>query len=140
MADTGNIRGYFRTVGKTHPGNFPQSGIRLFRGNRHYTGTYAPLLGTGLQSRRLRFSGNLLPAETNQLIDCGHVLKLPYKLYNNRLPKKAAQKTQYTKDKKKDQAVLTNFLSSRRRGFVGHRQIYAVSEAELFENRRIIPP
>jgi hypothetical protein len=51
VADAGDIGGYFRSVGKAHPGNLPQGGIRLFGGNGHHTGANPPFLGTGLQRR-----------------------------------------------------------------------------------------
>jgi hypothetical protein len=48
VTDTGDIRSYFRSMGKTHPGDLPQGGIRLLGGNGHYTGTNPAFLGTGL--------------------------------------------------------------------------------------------
>jgi hypothetical protein len=104
VSNTGDIGGYFGTMGKAHTGHFPQGRIRLFGGNRHYPGTHPPLLGAGLKRRGLRFRGNLLPPKTNQLINSRHEQKTPKNQdYTSLLTAKTLWKTYYIKKKKKDQ-------------------------------------
>jgi len=73
MANTGNVGGYFRSMGKPHTGHLAERGIRLFGGNCHYPGAYPAFLGAGMKRRRLCFCSNLLSSKANQLINCRHV-------------------------------------------------------------------
>jgi hypothetical protein len=96
VADTGNIGGYLGTMRKPDPGHLAESGVRLFGCHRHDTGTNPPLLGAGLKGRRLGLEGDLLPPETNQLINSRHELKTPSKII---------QEVKHTKRKKKCQVA-----------------------------------
>jgi hypothetical protein len=51
MADTGDVSGYFNTVGKTYSGNFTKSRVRLLRGRSFNSCTNAALLGRILIGR-----------------------------------------------------------------------------------------
>jgi hypothetical protein len=89
MTNTGNISGDFSAMRKPDTGYLAESRIRFFRRNRHDAGTNPPLLRARLKSRRLGLEGNLLPPETNQLINSRHELKTPSKKLQNepcRLP------------------------------------------------------
>jgi hypothetical protein len=55
MPDAGNIGGYFSPMRETHTGDRPEGRFRLLGGHGHDTGTYSPLLRTGLEGRRLGF-------------------------------------------------------------------------------------
>jgi hypothetical protein len=82
VAYAGNIGGYFCAVGKPDTGDLAEGRIGLFGSNRHNTGANTPFLRTRLKSWGLRVRGNLLPPETNQLINSRHELKTPYKIEN----------------------------------------------------------
>lgn len=47
VPDSGNVGGYFVSVGKSYSGDFAHCGVRLFRGSRSYRRAHAALLGSG---------------------------------------------------------------------------------------------
>jgi hypothetical protein len=109
MTDTGNVGGYFSPMGKTDTGHLAESRIRLFRRDRHYAGANTPLLRTRLKSRRLGLGSDLLPPETNQLIDSRHELKTPPQKHKinptmSDIQHKTGNKT-YQKEKKESRAL-----------------------------------
>jgi hypothetical protein len=78
VAYTGNISGYFGTMGKPDTSHLAQGRIGFFGGYRHNPCTNSPFLRAGLKGRRLCLGTNLMPSKTNQLINCRHAQKTPH--------------------------------------------------------------
>lgn len=55
MSDTGNVSGYFLTVGELYSGDLSHSRVRLFGGSRSYCGAYSSFLRGTLVGRYLLF-------------------------------------------------------------------------------------
>jgi hypothetical protein len=59
-------------VGKTNTGYLTHSGVRLLRGRRVNTKTYATLLRASIQRTRLALYFELLASFTDKLLNCRH--------------------------------------------------------------------
>src|SRR5260370_6730983 len=76
VADTGDVRGHFDSIGESHARHFPERRIRLLRSGGVHTGTYTALLRTALKGRTRSLPAWRFPPITDKLIKRWHEFPL----------------------------------------------------------------